>query len=108
MTDSARSWFVSRPLEGGRFRHILAVHVQPGAGRSEIAGIHGDALKVRIAARAVEGEANAELCRFLGALFGVPRKSVVLKHGGRSRRKVVEIESPEPVPEALLGGEEAR
>ena len=44
---------------------VLTLHVQPGAGRSEFAGMYGDALKLRLAAPPIEGKANAELIRFL-------------------------------------------
>jgi uncharacterized protein (TIGR00251 family) len=44
---------------------VLVLHVQPGAKRTEVAGVHGDALKIRLAAPPVDGKANAELVRFL-------------------------------------------
>ena len=72
---------------------VLTLHVQPGAKRSEIAGAHGEALKVRLAAPPVEGKANAELLRFLAEVFGVPGRAVVLVRGETSRRKVVRIEN---------------
>ena len=67
----------------------LSVHVQPGARRSELAGRHGDALKVRIAAPPVEGAANRELIRFLAEVLGVPRRRVLVVAGLGSHRKVV-------------------
>lgn len=73
---------------------VLALHVQPGAPRTEIAGLHGDAIKVRIAARAVEGRANVALREFLGEAFGVPMARVTLLRGETSRDKLVRIEAP--------------
>jgi len=73
---------------------VLTLHVQPGASRTEVAGTHGDALKVRLAARAVDGRANAALVRYLADCFGVPARGVVLEHGESSRRKVVRIVAP--------------
>ena len=73
---------------------ILALHVQPGAKRTEVAGTHGDALKIRLAAPPVDGKANAELLRFLADAFGVPRHAVTLLRGESSRRKTVRIEAP--------------
>jgi len=73
---------------------VLTLHVQPGASRTEVAGTHGDALKVRLAARAVDGRANAALIRYLADCFGVPVRSVVLQHGEASRRKIVRIVAP--------------
>jgi hypothetical protein len=70
---------------------VLALHVQPGAKRTEVAGMHGGALKVRLAAPPVDGKANAELLRFLADAFGVPRRSIVIVRGTTSRDKVVRI-----------------
>jgi uncharacterized protein (TIGR00251 family) len=72
----------------------LVLHVQPGAKRSEIAGIHGDALKLRLAAPPVEGKANAELLRFLADAFGVPLRQVSIRRGETSRHKTVRIDAP--------------
>ena len=72
-------------------RLTLTLHVQPGAKRSGFSGIHGDALKIRIAAPATENKANAELVDFLAGLLGVPRSAIVIRHGATGRRKVVEI-----------------
>ena len=70
---------------------LLTVHVQPGAAGSEYAGLHGDALKFRIAAPPVEGAANAALCAFLAALCGLPTSAVRVKRGATGRRKQVHI-----------------
>lgn len=70
---------------------ILDLHVQPGASRSEFAGQHGTRLKVRLAARAVDGKANAALIDFLAAHYGVPKRSVRIVSGLKSRQKRVEI-----------------
>lgn len=71
---------------------ILELHVQPGAARSEFAGKHGERIKVRIAAPAVDDKANAALIEFLAAHYGVPRRSVRIVSGLRSRRKRVAID----------------
>ena len=71
---------------------ILDLHVQPGASRSEFAGRHGDRIKVRLAARAVDGKANKALVGFLAAHFGVPRRNVRIAAGLKSRQKRVVIE----------------
>jgi uncharacterized protein (TIGR00251 family) len=55
---------------------ILELHVQPGAARSEFAGQHGSRLKVRLAARPVDGQANEALIEFLASHYGVPKRSV--------------------------------
>jgi uncharacterized protein (TIGR00251 family) len=70
---------------------ILDLHVQPGASRTEFAGKHGERLKVRLQARAVDGKANEALIDFLAAHFGVPRRSVRIVSGLKSRQKRVQI-----------------
>jgi uncharacterized protein (TIGR00251 family) len=70
---------------------ILELHVQPGASRSEFAGKHGERLKVRLQARAVDGKANDALIEFLAAHFGVPRRNVRIVSGLKSRQKRVQI-----------------
>ncbi len=73
---------------------VLTLHVQPGARRTEVAGTHGGALKVRLAAPPVDGKANAELLRFLADAFGVPLRNVGLVRGEASRQKVVRVDAP--------------
>lgn len=80
----------------------LTLYIQPGAKRTEVAGLHGEALKIRIAAPPVDGAANEALLDFLKKAFGVPGSNVTLKHGASGRSKVVEIQSPAVPPEALL------
>jgi len=82
----------------------LTLHVQPGAKRSEVAGLHGDALKIRLAAPPIEGRANEALLKFIAESFGVPLRQVELKQGGQSRHKVVAITGSKIEPENVLGG----
>ena len=72
-------------------RLTLTLHVQPNARKSAFAGLHGGALKVRIAAPAADNAANAELVRFLGEALAVPKAAVAIRRGATSRRKVVEV-----------------
>jgi len=69
----------------------MSVHVQPAAKRSEVVGLHGDALKVRLAAPAIDGRANAALLDFLAQRLGLARSLVELKSGHKSRRKVLTL-----------------
>jgi len=73
---------------------ILAVHLQPGARRDEIAGLHGDRLKIRITAPPVDGKANAHLRRYLADRFGVAATAVELLAGATGRDKRIRIRSP--------------
>ena len=78
----------------------LTVHVQPGAKRTEVAGTHGDSLKIRLAAPPVDGRANAELLRYLAHAFGVPQRNAMLVRGDSSRQKIVLIRCPSVRPDA--------
>ena len=77
----------------------LTIHAQPGAKKTEVAGVHGDALKIRVASPPVEGRANEELRRFLADAFGVPRRNVTLVRGDTGRRKTVRVASPTTRPD---------
>lgn len=69
----------------------LDVHAVPGARRSEAAGTHGGALRIRLAAPPVDGKANTELIRFLAEVLGIPRSNVTIEAGHRGRRKRVRV-----------------
>lgn len=77
---------------------MLTLHVQPGANHSTFAGKYGDALKLKLAAPAVDGKANAELVRFLADAFGVPQRNVEIVRGETSRSKVVRVMAPTKRP----------
>src|SRR5262249_35168516 len=69
----------------------VVLHVQPGAGRTELAGVYGDALKVRVRAAPEAGRANEAVVRFLAQQLRVPINRVRILAGFTSRRKLVEI-----------------
>lgn len=83
----------------------LTLHVQPGAARTAVAGEHGDALKIRLAAPPIDGRANDCLMAFLAERLGVPRSALALRSGQTSRRKVVVVAGIEAgtVSSRLLG-----
>lgn len=80
----------------------LTLHIQPGAKRTETAGLHGEALKIRLAAPPIEGRANEALLKFIAESFDVPLRQVELKQGGQSRHKVVAVSGSRIAPESLL------
>jgi uncharacterized protein len=82
------SWYRCDP---DRDLLTLILHVQPNARRTEIAGLHGGRLKVRIAAPAVEGKANDLLVGFLADTFDLPGGRVMIRRGSHGRTKTVEI-----------------
>lgn len=70
---------------------VLTLHIQPGAKKTEIVGLHGAALKIRLAAPPVDGKANAALIAFIAAKVGAGRTAVELLSGETSRAKRVRI-----------------
>lgn len=82
----------------------ITLHVQPGASKSELAGLHGDALKLRISARAVEGAANAAVLDFVADWLDVPRRAVKLLRGEKSRRKTLWVPCPPATVERASPG----
>lgn len=80
---------------------LLALHLQPGASRSEFSGIHGERLKIRIAAPPVDGKANAALIDFLAGAFDVPKQGIIIERGDSSRQKSVRIVDPQRLPDGL-------
>jgi uncharacterized protein len=89
--------------EAATRRCSLRLHIQPNAGKSEIVGLHGDALKIRIAAPATEDKANSELIEFLSKALGIAKSSIAIRHGAASRRKVVEVSGGADVAARLRG-----
>jgi len=75
---------------------VLSLHIQPGAKRTGFAGLHGEAMKIRLAAPPVDGKANAALCAFLAEFCGVAKSAVVLVSGETSRTKRVRVVGMSP------------
>ena len=69
----------------------FAVRIVPRASRSEIAGEHEGAFRIRIAAPPVEGAANRELIRLLAKKFGFAQNSVEIISGNASKNKIIRI-----------------
>jgi len=71
---------------------VLALKVIPRAKHTEIAGIEGDFLKIRVHSAPIEGAANQEILDLLRKIFKVPRKNIQILRGEKSRSKLVEIQ----------------
>ena len=94
------SW-LSRAADGSV---ILTLHIQPGAKKTEITGLHGEALKIRLAAPPVDGKANAALIAFLAKARGVSKSAVELVSGDTCRAKRVRVTGADAARvEALCG-----
>ena len=76
--------------------YLVKFHVVPGAKKTAIAGLHGDRLKVKVAAPPEKGRANEELLEFLARALKVPRQAVHLTSGAASRAKVIAVHDLSP------------
>ena len=81
----------------------LTLHVQPNAKQTGIAVLHGDALKIRLSAPAIDGRANKQLIDYMASILDIPASRFRLLQGEHGRRKVLEICSGDLRPEALTG-----
>ena len=70
----------------------LCIRAQPRASRDEIAGVAGNAIRVRLTAPPVDGAANEALLRFLASRLEVARAALTLVSGHTGRTKVVAVE----------------
>ena len=86
MSSEPGGWL--RPAPDGV---LLAVHVVPGSSRSAVAGLHGDQLRVRVAAPPADGAANRALVELIAGLLEVRPGAVSIERGGSSRRKVLRV-----------------
>jgi uncharacterized protein (TIGR00251 family) len=73
---------------------LLNLYIQPGASKSELAGVHGERLKVKIKAPPRDGEANEALIEFLSQLLGISKSRVHFVRGETSRQKDLLVEMP--------------
>ena len=84
-------------------RSVVLVAVQPGAKTSELVGLHDGALRIRIAAPALDGRGNAALCTWLAETLSLARRDVSILRGEKSRRKQVVVFLPADSVVAILG-----
>jgi len=81
---------------------LLNVSIQPRARRSEICGIKGESLKIRICAPPVDGKANAQLIEFLARQCQISKSAVSVVSGSSSRHKRIKLSLQKPIlPEVL-------
>jgi uncharacterized protein len=86
---------------------ILELHIQPGASNTAVAGMHGDRLKLRLAAPPVDGEANRALVRFLADRLAVTQRDVEILRGAGGRSKTVQVRGAGPGAAARLASGES-
>lgn len=76
----------------------IAVQIQANAKKTEVVGVLGDALKLKLQAQPIEGKANEALVRYLAEALGVARSAVVITHGLTNKRKLIEVTAPGLAP----------
>lgn len=81
---------------------ILSLHVQPNAKVTEFVGLHGEAMKLRLAAPPVDGKANAALLAFLADYCALPKRAVTLLSGQNARTKRVRLNGADGALQARL------
>ena len=69
----------------------LKLRIVPNAKRDEVVGEHGDAVKIKVAAPALEGKANEAVLEFVAEKLRIHRRDVTLVTGDKSRDKLIEI-----------------
>lgn len=74
----------------------LKLRIVPNAKRDEVVGEHGDAVKVKVAAPAIEGKANEALLEFVAEKLGIHRRDITIVAGEKSRDKLIEIADLDP------------
>jgi uncharacterized protein (TIGR00251 family) len=97
------NWPCASAASDGEHTSLL-VAVIPNAQRTEAAGLHDGALRVRLAAPALEGRANDALVAWLADQLGLSRRQVLLKQGAGSRRKRLLLPCPLAQVERWLDG----
>ena len=80
---------------------MLRVHAVPRASKSQLAGFHGDAVRVRLQAPPVDGRANDALKLWAARFFGLAGRDVELVSGASSREKTLRLAGISA--EAVLG-----
>lgn len=90
--------------EAGPGAWTLRVAVTPGGAKDALAGLAEDRLRVRLRAKAVEGQANAALTGYLAACFGIKARQVVIVNGEKSRKKTIRIEAESEPDWSLVTG----
>lgn len=69
----------------------ISLRVKPNSGKSEVEELDDGSFVVRLKSAPVDGKANEELVRLLAKHFRMPQANIHIKHGGSSKKKVLEI-----------------
>jgi uncharacterized protein (TIGR00251 family) len=89
---------ITIPFKTSRRGITIKVRVEPRSTRKGVAGIVGDALKIRLNSPPVGGAANKELVEILSEELGIRKTALNIIKGRSSRDKVIEIEGMKSLP----------
>lgn len=98
--DSPSTWPCLRRAGDGAC--ILTLSVQPNARQTEVVGLHEGALRLKLAAPPIDGQANTALTAWLAKELGLAKRAVQLRRGAAARHKQVEIDAPMSAVQAWL------
>jgi uncharacterized protein len=86
-------------------RSLIDIHVQPGARKTEVVGLYGEAIKIKVAATPERGIANDALVDFIAEKLGMAKHAVKLVRGRTGRNKTIAVEgmTVEEIRAGLLG-----
>jgi uncharacterized protein len=98
--DSTPTWPCLR--NAGADACILTLSVQPNARRTEVVGLHEGALRLKLAAPPIDGQANAALTAWLAKELGLAKRAVRLRRGAAARHKQVDVDAPAAAVQAWL------
>lgn len=70
---------------------IFKIRVQPRASKTEVAGLYGDSLKIKVVSPPVDGIANKTCLEFLAAKLGVSKSDITLISGFKGRNKTIKV-----------------
>lgn len=93
------TWTCLKPHAAGA---CLSIAVVPNARRTEVAGLHAGALRIRLAAPAIDGRANDALLAWLADELALPKRAVELLSGQKGRRKQVAVHAQFDAVQAWL------
>ncbi|CAG0916438.1 unnamed protein product [Notodromas monacha] len=72
---------------------VVSVFAKPGASLNKVTDLTDEAVHIQVAAPPVDGEANAELSKYLAKVLNVRKSDVSLERGGRGRQKIFEVQN---------------
>jgi uncharacterized protein (TIGR00251 family) len=81
---------------------VIRLHLQPRASKTEICGIQGDELKVRVTSPPVDNAANRLCIEYFAKSFKLPKSSVSIISGHKSRHKKIHLPGVTPESAATL------